>query len=209
MREDAVRFRDLVRAAHRTAAAGLVVGTSGNVSNRMAGDRMAVSGSGARLAELESDQIAVCALDELRHLEGARPSMEIPLHRAIYLAREDAHAVLHFQSPCATALACAERPVFDLDFIPEIPAYIRKVGIVPYFHPGSDELAVGVAEAAADPDCGVLVLVNHGQIALGKDLDAVVRNAEFFELACRVACQGIPLRRYDRETIEKLRSYGG
>jgi ribulose-5-phosphate 4-epimerase/fuculose-1-phosphate aldolase len=185
-----------------------VVSTSGNVSVRLPADRMAISGSGARLAELEPEQISVCALRDLRHLEGAKPSIETPLHRAIYLDREDVHAVLHFQALHATVLACAERPGFDLNFIPEIPAYIRKIGIVPYFHPGSDDLASGVAEAARDPDCGVLVLASHGQIALGKDLAAVMRNAEFFELACRMACQGIALRRYDQETIEKLRSYG-
>jgi len=208
MSRDTARFQELVRTAHRTAAAGLVVSTSGNVSVRLSGDRLAISGSGARLAELEPEQISVCTLSELRHLEGAKPSIEAPLHLAIYLAREDVHAVLHFQAPHATVLACAENPDFDLNFIPEVPAYIRKIGIVPYFHPGSDELASGVAEAAGDPDSGVLVLLNHGQIALGKDLAAAVRNAEFFELACRMACQGIALKRYDRETIDKLSSYG-
>jgi ribulose-5-phosphate 4-epimerase/fuculose-1-phosphate aldolase len=208
MGTERARARELVRAAHRTAAAGLVVSTSGNVSVRLFAERMAISGSGVRLAELEPGQISVCALGDLRHLEGAKPSIEAPLHRAIYLAREDVHAVLHFQALHATVLACAEKPDFDLNFIPEVPAYIRKVGVVPYFPPGSDELAAGVAEAAGDPGCGVLVLLNHGQIALGKDLEAAVRNAEFFELACRMACQRIALKRYDRETIEKLRSYG-
>ena len=209
MPADTERFQELVMAAHRAGAAGLVVSTSGNVSVRLPGERLAISGSGARLAELEPAQIAICALGDLRHLEGARPSIETPLHRAIYRAREDVHAVLHFQAVHATVLACAEKPDFELDFIPEIPVYIRKVGVVPYFHPGSDELAEGVAEAATDPDCGMLVLLNHGQIALGKDLEAAVRNAEFFELACRLVGQGIALKRYDDETIQKLRSYGG
>ena len=208
MTADVPRFHDLIQAAHRTAAAGLVVSTSGNVSARLSGDRLAISGSGARLAELEPEQISVCTLSDLSHLEGAKPSIETPLHRAIYLEREDVQAVLHFQAPHATVLACAENPDFDLNFIPEVPAYIRKVGIVPYFHPGSDELASGVAEETGAPGCSVLVLLIHGQIALGKDLEAAVRNAEFFELACRMACQGIALKRYDRETIDKLSSYG-
>lgn len=208
MDKDTGEFDDLIRAAHRTAAAGLVVSTSGNISVRLSGDRLTISGSGARLAELKPEEISVCALADLHHLDGAKPSIETPLHRAIYLEREDVRAVLHFQALHATVLACADTPGFDLNFIPEIPAYIREVGIVPYFHPGSDELAAGVAEVAKNPDCGVLVLASHGQIALGKDLDTVVRNAEFFELACRLACQGITLKRYDRETIERLRSYG-
>jgi L-fuculose-phosphate aldolase len=209
MPREAGRFEDLTRAAHRTAAAGLVVSTSGNISMRLSGERLAISGSGARLSELGPEQIAVCGLANLRRLGGARPSIEAPLHRAVYKVRDDIHAVLHFQALHATVLACAEKPDFELDFIPEIPAYIRKVRIVPYLHPGSAELAEAVGEAAGDRDCGMLVLLNHGQIALGKDLDVAVRNAEFFELACRMACQGMPLRRYDRETIAKLRSYGG
>jgi ribulose-5-phosphate 4-epimerase/fuculose-1-phosphate aldolase len=114
--------------------------------------------------------------------------------------------VLHFQSPWATALACSKKSFPDLNFIPEVPVYIGRVWEVPFHPPGDPRLAEAVGAAARDPDCSIILLQNHGQISLGEDLKAVLRNAEFFEFACGIACRGLPLRRFPRKMIETLRS---
>ena len=199
--------QDLIRAGREAQAAGLMVATSGNISARVDEGRFAISASGSRLGDLSSDRIAFCSLGD-DSWEGAKPSLETPFHRSIYRVRPDVGAVLHFQSPWATLMACAENPSFELDFIPEIPAYIERIGIVPYFHPGTPELANAVATEAKQDGCQMLVLTNHGQIAVGKDLDTVIRNATIFEFACSIAGRGVALRLYDRETRETLRRYG-
>lgn len=33
-------------------------------------------------------------------------------------------------------------------------------------------------------------MANHGQVTVGRDCDAVVQNAEFFELACHILLMG-------------------
>lgn len=209
MSRDRERIERLVTTAREVPAAGLVVATSGNVSVRLDGGRFAVSASGARLAELTPEQVSVCGMNEEAVFEGPRPSMETPLHRAVYRTRADVEAILHFQALHATVLACAEEePRFDLDFIPEVSAYIRRIAVVPYFDPGTPELAAAVAEEASDRECNLLVLRSHGQIAIGPDLGAVLRNSAVFEFACRMVCQGIPLKRFDRKTVEALRRYG-
>jgi ribulose-5-phosphate 4-epimerase/fuculose-1-phosphate aldolase len=209
MRGESILIESLIRTARRAGRAGLVVGTSGNVSVRLSPETFAISASGSRLGELAPEQIAVCAVEDGLHHEGATPSMEAPFHRAIYRVRPDAKAVLHFQSPHATVLACAEEePRFDLDFIPEASAYLRKIAVVEYHAPGSRDLAEAIGTRACDPECNVLVLRNHGEVVLGSSLESILRNAEVFELACRMVLQGVRLRRFDASTIEALRAYG-
>jgi len=98
--------------------------------------------------------------------------------------------------------------VFELDFIPEVPAYLGRISTVPFLHPGTPELAAAVAEAAAAASGNVIVLLGHGQIAFGAGPREALRNAEVLELACDVAARGTPLRLYDARTIEALRRYG-
>jgi ribulose-5-phosphate 4-epimerase/fuculose-1-phosphate aldolase len=208
MTNDESRIETLIVAARQAAAAGLVVGSSGNASVRLSANRFAVTTSGARLGGVDREHVSLCDITGENPAVGPEPSLESPMHRAVYRGREDAGAVLHFQSPFATLLACAVNPRFDLDFIPEIPAYVRRIGIVPFHLPGSTELAEAVAAEARDPSCNVIVLLGHGQIALGPDPEGALRRAEFFEFACRLSSYGVELRRYDRATIEALRKYG-
>jgi ribulose-5-phosphate 4-epimerase/fuculose-1-phosphate aldolase len=97
----------------------------------------------------------------------------------------------------------------DLSFIPEVPAYIGHYCSVPFRDPGSPELAASVSDALIEhPMATVLVLENHGQIALGKNPAEALRRAEFFELACRICVVGQDLRRYTNDTRKRLESYG-
>jgi ribulose-5-phosphate 4-epimerase/fuculose-1-phosphate aldolase len=196
----------LIETARLAGSLNLVVSSSGNISVRLDDDTFAISSSGASMRDLDRASLSICRITDNVSFEGPGPSMETPLHREIYRCREDVNAVLHFQSPAATALACGENVDFNLNFIPEIPVYIKSVGIVPYFHPGSDDLAEGVASKAREGS-NILILTNHGQVSLGKDLPAALRNAEFFELACQVACSGLRLMKFSDEAIETLRSF--
>src|SRR4051794_28911364 len=69
----------VAEAARRLAAAGLVHGTSGNVSAR-AGEHVAMTPTGAALAELDASDVAVVDLDG-RVVDGAlAPTSEAGLH---------------------------------------------------------------------------------------------------------------------------------
>ncbi len=209
--DDTRPIDDLIECARMAGAARLVVASGGNISVRLPGGRLAISTSGARLDSLHRGLVTVVPIETGDHAVrpgGPGPSIEVGFHRAVYQSRDDAGAVLHFQAPAATALACAKRPVFELDFIPEVPAYVGTVATVPFHHPGTSELAEAVGEAAARGDGNVIVLLGHGQIALGTDPAEALRNAEVFELACDVALRGIDLRRYDAPTLASLRRYG-
>src|SRR4051812_24141982 len=97
--------REQVAAAcHRLAAAGLVPRTGGNVSVR-AGDRVAITPTGAELARVTAAGVTV--IDHAGAvLDGdLAPTSEVDLHLAVY-ERHGAGAVVHTHAPVATALSC-------------------------------------------------------------------------------------------------------
>ena len=100
---DAAR-EQVAAASRRLAAGGLVLGTAGNLSARE-GDRVAITPTGAQLAELTADQVSVVDLDGALVEGDFEPTSERELHLGVY-RRYDAGAVVHTHSPMATALSC-------------------------------------------------------------------------------------------------------
>lgn len=147
------------------------------------------------LGQLTSDDIAVCAIEDGSVLNAVKPTVEVRFHAGILRARPDVNVVLHYQSPCATTLACRQRKNVNYFVVPEIPFYIGPIGHVPYLPPGSEELANAVVETMADHD--LALMANHGQVTVASDFDHAIQNAEFFELACQIilaaGCDAKPL----------------
>ena len=167
-------------AARRLAAAGLVAGTNGNLSAR-AGDHVAVTPTGAVLAELEGRDVTVVDL-EGRHVDGRlAPTSELDLHLGVY-RRYDAGAVVHTHAPVATALSCVvdEVPCVHYEML-LLGGYVR---VAPYATFGSPELAEAVL-GALDGRTAAL-MANHGAVAYGVDVEAAVRATELLEWACTV-----------------------
>jgi L-fuculose-phosphate aldolase len=195
-----------IRFGRAVADAGLLASTCGNASLRD-GERLVISASGAHLGALTAGDLSVVDVADGRHRSGPRPSMEVEIHRGVCLSRPGVEAVLHCQSRAATLLACAEDPPASIDFIPEIPAYVRAHAYVPYHPPGSERLAEDVRRAFEDPEVTVVQMVNHGQVVIGATWEAVVRRATFFELGCWMAVQGLRLRVIPGEDVRTLRGY--
>lgn len=201
-------YAQLITFGAAAAAEKLLISTCGNASLRLDDETMLISGTGSELRQLAADQISRVRLADGAHLSGPKPSMEVDLHRLVYLARPGAGAVLHCQSPGATLLACHADPPQDLNFIPEIPVYVGRPVYVEYAAPGSDRLAGHVADAFADPEVNVVQMRNHGQTYAGKSWRALIRSAVFFEFACWMALQGTALRTIPATDVATLRDYG-
>src|SRR5687767_15004175 len=136
--------RDAVAAAaRRLAAEGLVLGTAGNVSVR-AGDEVAITPTGARLADLEPEQVPVIDLDGGVVAGDLEPTSELDLHLGVY-RRYDAGAVVHTHAPMATALSCV------IDELPCVHYGLLALGgdvkVAPYRTFGTPELAEAVLDA--------------------------------------------------------------
>jgi L-fuculose-phosphate aldolase len=186
----------VARAGRRLADAGLVLGTAGNVSVR-AGERVAITPMGARLAELEPGQVGVVDLDG-RALEGElEPTSELGLHLGVY-GRYRTGAVVHTHAPIATALSCV------LDELPCVHYQMLALGgpirVAPYATFGTPELAAATLDALEDR--AAALMANHGAIVHAGDAEAAVEASFLLEWACelywRAAALGSP-RALDQE----------
>jgi L-fuculose-phosphate aldolase len=167
-------------AARRLAAAGLVAGTSGNISARR-DDHVAITPTGGVLAEMEAEHVTVVDRDG-NVVDGAlAPTSEIDLHLGIY-GRFGTGAVVHTHAPMATALACV------LDELPCIHYEMLLLGgsvrVAPYATFGTPELASQVAEALEGRTAALMS--NHGAVTHGSDVDSAVRAMELLEWAANV-----------------------
>jgi L-fuculose-phosphate aldolase len=175
------REREQVAAAsQRLAAAGLVLGTAGNLSARD-GERVAITPTGATLAELEPEQVTVVDLNG-EVLDGElEPTSELDLHLGVFRRYEPA-AVVHTHAPMATALSCVlqELPVVHYQML----LLGGPVRVARYATFGTPELAQSVIEALEGRTAALMA--NHGAIAYGADLDAAVEASLLLEWACTV-----------------------
>lgn len=179
--EQITRF---ISEAHRIADAGLTVCSSGNISWRT-GEEALITGTGSWIPTLSAGQISVCNVSTGAVLNGVRPSMESGFHLGIMRERPEINVVLHFQSPYATAVACLKDIPDNFNVTLEMPYHVgSEIPVIPYFRPGSAELAEHVTRAMKDHD--TVLMRNHGQVVCGKDFDEVIERAMFFEMACRI-----------------------
>jgi L-fuculose-phosphate aldolase len=166
----------LVQACRRLAAAGLVVGSAGNLSVR-AGETLSLTAKGADLGQITPDDIAVTGLDG--EVLSGTPTSELELHLAIY-RNYDAGAIVHTHSPMATALACV------LDELPVIHYHLLALGgsirVAPFQAFGTRALADAVVEALRGRTAALLS--NHGAINFAGSLPEAVEGAVVLEWAC-------------------------
>jgi L-fuculose-phosphate aldolase len=167
---------DLVQACHALAAAGLVVGTAGNVSVRT-GDRVSLTAKGVALGEVTADDVGVADLNG--EVVAGSPTSELELHLAIY-RRYDAGAVVHTHAPKATAVACVrdELPVIHYQLL----ALGGAIRVAPFRPFGTRELAEEVTGALQGRTAALLA--NHGAINYASSLPDAVDGAVLLEWVC-------------------------
>jgi L-fuculose-phosphate aldolase len=199
-------------ACRRLGAEGLLIGTAGNVSLRV-GERVAITATGAVLAELTADQVTVVDLEDGKVVAGTlRPTSELELHLGVY-RRYGAGAVVHTHAPMATAVSCV------LDELPCIHYQLLALGgtvrVAPYATFGTPELAESVL-AALDGRSAAL-MANHGAVTHASTLDKAVEHALLLEWACgvyqRAAAMGRPRVLDERQQLAVIeaalaRDYG-
>ena len=197
-------LKDFVATGRRVAECGLVLCGSGNLSWRVDDECMLITAMQSWMVSLSTDEVAVCRIADGASLDGKNPSKEIGFHASILRGRRDVNVVLHFQSPCASTVACWGRQVESFSVIPEIPYYIGPVEEVPYLLPGSTELAEAVTAASMEHD--LVILRNHGQVTVGQSFDEAIEKATYFELACKIILKaGGDVQLLSKEAIADMR----
>lgn len=176
----ALAWRDVVATARRSAADGLVVGTSGNVSARF-GDLVLVTPTGVPYDRLGAEDVVGVDLDGRQVLGQLRPTSELPLHLAVY-AETDAAAVVHTHAVHATAVSTL---VTEVPLVHYAAAILGgPVRTAPYARYGTPELADAMLTALRGRT-GCL-LANHGTVTYGSTLGQAYERTAQLEWLCRL-----------------------
>ena len=171
---------EVAQAGRSLAAAGLVTGLAGNVSAR-AGELIAVTPTGGRLAALDGGDIAVVDVGGALVDAPLAPTSELPFHLAIYRAF-DAGAVVHTHPPMATAVACVADELPCIHY--SLPSLGGPIRVARYATFGTDDLAQTVVEALEGRTAALMG--SHGAVTYGADLQAAIDATELLEWACSV-----------------------
>lgn len=204
-------WRDLVATARRSAADGLVVGTSGNVSVRV-GDLVLVTPSGVPYDRLTPGDTVAVDLDGRQVAGRLRPTSELPMHLEVY-RNSTAGAVVHTHAVHATAVSTL---VAELPLIHYMAAdFGGPVRVAPYAVYGTEALAEHMVAALRDRT-GCL-LQNHGTVTYADTLDKAYDRTAQLEWMCRLwlTATSVPgrtptllSRQQVRDVEERLKGYG-
>ncbi len=193
---------------------GWVAANDGNVTVKLADGTFLATPTGMSKAFITPEKlIHINAKGEiLSAQEGLKPSSEIKMHLKCYEKREDVGAVIHAHPPGATGFAVAHRAMDMYNMIEDV-AVIGSVPLTPYGTPSTVEVPNAIEPFLEEHD--VMLLENHGALAVGSDVVTAFYRMESLELWAKITINAIILGgSYDisRENIDKLidlRSYYG
>jgi L-fuculose-phosphate aldolase len=183
--------QDVLDHARRMWHAGLVVASAGNVSRRIGDDGrlIAITPASIPYETMTVDEIAIVEVESGRAIESIRPpSSELPMHLGVYRARADVQAIVHTHAPYVTTLSVLHKPLPPI--IDEMLLYFGgTIEVTDYAFTGTEEVGTNVVRALGDRP-GVL-LANHGNVCIGRDLAQALHVAITMESTARVYVQAL------------------
>ncbi len=185
---------------------GWVAANDGNVTAKLDDGTFLVTPSGISKAFITPDKLIHMTKDGiiLDGPEGLKPSSEIKMHLKCYEKREDVGAVIHAHPPGATGFAVAHRSMDMYNMIEDV-AVIGSVPLTPYATPSTIEVPNTIEPYLEEHD--VMLLENHGALAVGTDIVTAFYRMESLELWAKITINAVILGgSYDisRENIDKL-----
>lgn len=178
MNEQKAEIADLCRKLYER---GYLVATSGNISVRNAGEFL-VTPRGTRKDKVTAELIVECNVEG--EGDSLKASTEIAMHRDVYRNRPDVNAAIHAHPPYCTACSLASISLTEM-LLPELAIYIGPVPTVPYATPGTSELPDAIRPFLAEHNA--FLLMRHGVLVLGKDLEDAFNRLEQLEYIAQVA----------------------
>ena len=146
---------------------GLNVGSEGNISIRE-NQKVYITPSGIDIKDLKEEQISIVNLDGIKSSR-TKPSSEVDLHLMLYKNREDIGSVVHCHSDWASTLSCLRKDILQFHYmVAEFGG--NDIKCAEYATFGTKKLAKNVLKAIKKRK-GCL-MANHGQICVGKNLEA-------------------------------------
>lgn len=168
---------------HRLYERGYLVATSGNVSVRTT-EGFLITPAATRKDAIVAKSIVPCDIDGNPLTPAQKPSSETAMHREVYRLRTDIGAAIHAHPHFCLACSLADISLTEM-LLPELAIYIGPVPSVPYATPGTHEMADALAPLL--PKHNAFLLMRHGVLVLGKDLQDSYNRLEHLEHVAHVA----------------------
>ena len=180
---------DVWEHARKMWQAGLVVASAGNVSRRVEGDLIAITPTSIPYDVMTAEQVVIFDMLTGRTVDSTHaPSYELPMHVGVYKGRPDLGAIVHTHSPYVTTLSVLHRklpPIID-----EMVLYFGgTIEVTDYAFTGTEAVGRNVLKALGDRT-GV-ILANHGNVCVGRDLNQALHVAMTMESTARVYVQSL------------------
>lgn len=184
-RQEAKRI--VLETARQMCDKGLVVGSSGNISMRLPSKNghgmMVITPTSKHYDTLTPDDIPIIDFAG-KTVEGKlKPSVETPLHIAVYNARKNVNAVIHTHSVYASAVSITGKdiPAILLDQVVFLGGEIKTSGSPLINTPEQIEDFI-----RALGDRSAVLIPNHGAVGTGRSMREAFIACELIEKTARV-----------------------
>ena len=174
---------DVLAAAKKMLADGLVEGTAGNISGRLPEGRVCLSPSSVPYDTMTLEDLVIVDLDG-EVVSGERgPTTEKDLHLSTLRSYPELGSVIHTHAVYATMFALAHEPIPAV--IEEVVVYLGgEVPCCDYKGTGSTELGDEVASKLGDR--GAALLANHGLVTCADTPSKALHNAALAERTAQI-----------------------
>lgn len=160
----------------------LTTTSGGNISIR-SGNKVFITPSQTDKATIKAEEIGVLSISGENQTPHLKPSMESKMHLAIYHSRPDVKAIVHAHPVFATSF-CISKKEIKTNLAGETWAVIGVPVKADYRLMGTKDLADVVVEASLKGN--VVLLENHGVLAVGKSLMQAYDRLEVTEVAAKI-----------------------
>ncbi len=195
--KDYLEFREEVcRYAKKMYQAGFVTGSAGNISLRVPDEdnRYVITPTSVPYETLTPEQVVVVDREGDLALDlDYGPSVETPMHLAVYQARADVNAVIHSHAVFSTVMAVLRKPIPPI--VEELVVYVGdEVRVAEYASAGSDDLAKFAVQALREN--AAILLANHGNLCVGKNLLKAFNLCALVEKAAHIYIECLQLGKF-------------
>lgn len=190
---------------HKMWQLGWVAANDGNVSVKLEDGTFLATPTGISKSFITPEKLVHIDKDfNLLEESEYRPSSEIKMHMRCYEERKDVGAVIHAHPAIATGYAVANKALDQYSMIETVIA-IGSIPVTPYGTPSTYEVPDNIAPYLGEHD--VVLLQNHGALAVGSDLLTAYYRMETLELYAKISLTAHLLggaQEISRDNIDRL-----
>jgi L-fuculose-phosphate aldolase len=167
--------QEIIRIGRAAYGRNLVSGRAGNLSICLSGDRFMITGQGAPLGFLQSDDLIIADFNGRKKRGRGNLSFETGLHAAIY---KNIHpgAVVHVHAPFTLTLTESAQSLRPFTY--EAALFLGTVPVLPQQAPNVMDITAVVEALALN---SIVILKNHGVVSIGETIRDAYFLAELLE----------------------------